>query len=280
MSTMYASTKKAIDALIAIEKAEEGYLEKKTNASLDSKTANAGYNNYTKYWRDINDWKLLSYSKGWAGGVDWSWCAGLQTWCFVKAFGLENAKKLLLHAPFISCQTMGEKAKAKKQLHTNPKVGDIVLFYNGSRFNHTGFVYKVDDTKFYTVEGNTSSSEKVVANGGGVFLKSYSIALSKTKGYKFFRPDYSLVVKKEEKESTKDTVKKSTEKVETVTVSTDSSPLRCRKKPSSTADVVGKFKKGVKLTLLEKTNKSYYKVKGKDIDGKTITGYCSAKYLK
>lgn len=279
MSKTFTSIKKAIEALIVIEKGEKGYLEKKTNASLDSKTANAGFNNYTKYWRDINNWKLLSFSKGWAGGVDWSWCAGLQTWCFVKAFGIENAKKLLLHLPFISCATMGDKAKAAKQLHSNPKVGDIVLFYNGSRFHHTGFVYKVDSSRFYTVEGNTSSSEKVVANGGGVFFKSYSIALAKTKGHMFFRPNYSIVVKKATtKESTKSTPKTSDKKI--VTVNTEAAPLCCRKKASSTAEVIGKFKKGTKLELLEKTNKTYYKVKGKDLNGKVITGYSGAKYLK
>ena len=33
--------------LVAIARAEIGYLEKKTNANLDSKTDNSGYNNYT-----------------------------------------------------------------------------------------------------------------------------------------------------------------------------------------------------------------------------------------
>lgn len=32
---------------------EVGYLEKKSNSNLDSKTANTGSANYTKYWRDI-----------------------------------------------------------------------------------------------------------------------------------------------------------------------------------------------------------------------------------
>ena len=32
-----------------------GYLEKRSNANLDSKTANAGYGNYTKYSRDVNN---------------------------------------------------------------------------------------------------------------------------------------------------------------------------------------------------------------------------------
>ncbi|MCH1978243.1 hypothetical protein MCG44_00545 [Lawsonibacter sp. OA9] len=42
----------AIDKLISVASAEVGYLEKKSNSQLDSKTANAGSNNYTKYARD------------------------------------------------------------------------------------------------------------------------------------------------------------------------------------------------------------------------------------
>ena len=41
--------------VIEIALAEVGYLEKKTNSNLDSKTANAGYNNYTKYARDFDE---------------------------------------------------------------------------------------------------------------------------------------------------------------------------------------------------------------------------------
>ena len=44
---------KAIDKVISLAKAEVGYLEKASNSNLESKTANAGYNNYTKYCRDI-----------------------------------------------------------------------------------------------------------------------------------------------------------------------------------------------------------------------------------
>lgn len=39
----------AIDAVIRIAQGEVGYLEKDSAADLDSKTANAGINNYTKY---------------------------------------------------------------------------------------------------------------------------------------------------------------------------------------------------------------------------------------
>ena len=66
----------AIDKLISIAENEVGYLEKKSNSQLDSKTANAGSANYTKYWRDI----MPDYQGQ-------PWCACFVTWCFVKAFG-------------------------------------------------------------------------------------------------------------------------------------------------------------------------------------------------
>ena len=39
----------AVDKLLSIALAEEGYCEKKSNSNLDDKTANAGNGNYTKY---------------------------------------------------------------------------------------------------------------------------------------------------------------------------------------------------------------------------------------
>ena len=72
---------KAINALIKIAEAEIGYLEKKSNSQLDSKTANAGSGNYTKYWRDV----YPSYQAQ-------PWCAAFVSWCFAKAFGLETAR--------------------------------------------------------------------------------------------------------------------------------------------------------------------------------------------
>ena len=41
------------EKVINIATSELGYLEKRSNSNLDSKTANAGSGNYTKYWRDI-----------------------------------------------------------------------------------------------------------------------------------------------------------------------------------------------------------------------------------
>lgn len=166
----------AINAMIKIAENEVGYLEKKTNSQLDSKTANAGYNNYTKYWRDV----YSSYQTQ-------PWCACFVSWVFMKAFGLNKAKTLLKHWPYVYCPTLG----AKFTKYANPKKGDIVIFYRGGTFAHTGIITKVDGDKFWTIEGNTSGASGIVANGGGVCRKSYYN--SQLPGTKFCRPNYSII---------------------------------------------------------------------------------------
>lgn len=166
----------AIDKVISIAQAEVGYLEKSSTSQLDSKKANAGYGNYTKYWRDIKpDWQGQA------------WCAAFVSWCFMQAFGLDMAKKLLKHWPYTYCPTLGNLFTR----YANPKRGDIVIFYRGGTFAHTGIVTKVDGDLFYTVEGNASGAPGITPNGGGVVAKSY--CNSQLPGTKFCRPDYSIV---------------------------------------------------------------------------------------
>ena len=166
---------KEIEKVILIAKNEEGYLEKKSNNQLDNKTANAGSANYTKYWRDIKpDYQGQP------------WCAAFISWCFMKAFGLDNAKKLLKHWPYVYCPTLG-KLFAR---NANPKIGDVVIFYHNGTFTHTGLVTAVIGDRFYTIEGNTSGASGIIANGGGVCAKSY--LNSQMPGTKFCTPDYSI----------------------------------------------------------------------------------------
>lgn len=167
---------KAINAVINIALAEVGYLEKATNANLDDKTANAGSNNYTKYWRDI----YPAYQGQ-------PWCACFVTWVFVIAFGKAMAQKLLKHYPYVYCPTMANLFT----LNANPKVGDIVIFKHNGVFTHTGIVIKVSGDQFWTVEGNTSGGSTIIANGGGVCKKTYFN--SNLPGTKFITPDYSKV---------------------------------------------------------------------------------------
>lgn len=167
---------RAIDKLVEVASAEVGYLEKQSNIQLDSKTANAGQNNFTKYWRDIKpDYQGQP------------WCACFVTWCFTKAFDKENAKKLLKHYPYVYCPTMASLFK----LYSNPEVGDIVIFKHNGEFTHTGIVTGVNGDYFTTVEGNTSGGSTIIANGGGVCKKGYYN--SRLPGTKFCRPDYDLI---------------------------------------------------------------------------------------
>ena len=170
--------KSELEKVIEVAKGEIGYLEKRSNSQLDSKTANSGESNYTKYWRDINTWCGKNYQGQ-------PWCAGFVTWCFTVALGKDRAKELLKHYPYVYCPTLGNLFTK----YANPKVGDIVIFYRNGVFAHTGLVIAVDGDKFTTIEGNTSGASSIVANGGGVCMKTYYN--SKLPGTKFCRPDYS-----------------------------------------------------------------------------------------
>lgn len=165
--------KSELEKVIEVAKAEIGYLEKKSNSQLDSKTANAGYNNYVKYW---------SVKPEWNGAY---WCAAFVCWVFTEALGKERAKELLKHYPYVYCPTLAGLFTR----YSNPKVGDIVIFWKNGEFAHTGIVIAVDGDKFTTIEGNTSGASSIVANGGGVCQKTYYN--SKMIGTKFCRPAYS-----------------------------------------------------------------------------------------
>lgn len=166
----------AVSRLIMTAKNEVGYLEKATNSSLDSKSANAGQNNYTKYWRDIKP-----QYQGQA------WCACFVTWCFVQTFGRDMAERLLRHYPYVYCPAMA----GLFTLNSNPKKGDIVIFKRGGTFTHTGIVTSVNGDYFTTVEGNTSGGSTIIANGGGVCSKGYFN--SNLPGTKFCTPDWSIL---------------------------------------------------------------------------------------
>lgn len=173
--------------LIKIAEAEVGYLEKKTNSQLDDKTANAGYNNYTKYARDL---AAAGYYQGSKQGFEW--CDCWTDWLFLQLCNGDTKK-----AEWMICQTGDYGAGCKYsagyyrnagRFYTTPKVGDQIFFGTRGSESHTGIVYKVDSQRVYTIEGNTSGASGVVANGGGVFKKSYKLNESRISGYG--RPRY------------------------------------------------------------------------------------------
>lgn len=89
--------------------AESGYLEKASESNLDSKTGNAGYGNYTKYARDVNNIGLM-------GCQGQPWCAVYQFWVNWKIFGKEKALDIM-GSGFYNCASVKNHAKSKGTWH-------------------------------------------------------------------------------------------------------------------------------------------------------------------
>lgn len=167
--------------VIAVAAAEIGYKEKASNSQLDDKTANAGSANYTKY-ANYFDKECPDWYNGKKNG--YAWCDMFVDWCFHMAFGHEKALELLCQPEKscgAGCTYSAGYYKAKGRFYTsNPKPGDQIFFGTSiSNCSHTGIVEKVDSSKVYTIEGNTSD---VVAR------RSYALSYAKIVGYG--RPAY------------------------------------------------------------------------------------------
>ena len=168
------------EKVVNVAKEEVGYLEKRSNKDLDSKTANVGNNNYTKYARD-----LFPTLQG------QPWCDMFVDWRFVQAFGQVQARQLIGGNFNAYTPTSAQYYKNKGQWRTIPQQGDQIFFKNSIRIYHTGIVKNVIGDRVYTIEGNTGSGASVIANGGGVWEKSYPLSHSQIAGYG--RPDWSIV---------------------------------------------------------------------------------------
>ncbi len=172
---------KAVERLIGIASGEVGYLEKRSGKDLDDKTGNAGSANYTKYARDL--YPSLQGQP---------WCDMFVDWCFVQAFGLIAAKRLIGGGFSAYTPTSAQYYKNEGSYHkTGPQPGDQIFFKNSTRICHTGIVVDVKGVVIHTIEGNTSGASGVIPNGGGVCKKSYAINASGIDGYG--RPDWSIV---------------------------------------------------------------------------------------
>lgn len=225
------------------------YLEKRTNAYLDDFQKNAGYNNYTKFARDVDNW-------GQPGCQAQPWCAEYQFWKLVNVLGITRALQIM-GGGFYNCVSITNHAKANGTWHSSPKVGALVIFRNGS---HVGSVRSFNSTTVYTNEGNTSSVAGVVANGGAVRNKSYSINDSAIDGYVWI--DWG-----EEKTST--------EKWKaTGTATSTVDDLYVRETPNGY--VLGKINKGNRVEINGEKSGMWSKIKVAGIG----IGWVATKYLK
>ncbi len=122
------------------------------------------------------------------------WCDSFVDTVLIHLFGVEAARALL---GGFSAYTPTSASFYKKmgRYHNTPQEGDQIFFHNGTRVYHTGYVYKVENSIIYTIEGNTSSDKILENEGGCVAYKQYPLgwmnAGRRIDGYG--RPDYSLV---------------------------------------------------------------------------------------
>ncbi len=173
-----------VSRVLAVAVAEIGYKEKTSNSQLDDKTANAGSANYTKYARDF-DQKYPRWYNGKKNGF--AWCDMFVDWCFLTAYGYENALRLLCQpekSAGAGCTYSLRYYKNKGQFYSiGPRPGDQIFF--GASLDdatHTGIVEKVTASKVHTIEGNTSDQ---------VARRSYALTNNRILGYG--RPAYDAV---------------------------------------------------------------------------------------
>lgn len=229
-----------------------GYLEKHSNSNLDSKTANAGYGNYTKYSRDVNDMGLM-------GCQGQPWCATYQFWNCAKIFGKAKALEIMGNG-FYNCNIVKAHSRSKGTWHSTPKLGALVIFRNGA---HIGRVIRISGNTIYTNEGNTSSGglNHVEANGGCVAEKSYTIGNSQIDGYVWI--DYG---------ETSDKPEKPWKATGTATSTVDN--LFVRAEPNG--EVIGELMKGDRFEIDGKTSGMWTHVKVANIG----VGWVATKYIR
>ncbi len=155
----------------------------------------AGGNNFTEF-----NYNFGAYND--TDGYGYEWCASFVSFCLLQA-KCHNQTKLSdwcrnhkgdsnyiwkeLSCPQWATQlrTCGYfENSANKGGNYIPIAGDLIFFtQNGSKESHIGIVLYSDESKVYTIEGNTSAPAGLDTDGGGVFLKSYSFTSNYIMGY-------------------------------------------------------------------------------------------------
>ena len=254
--------------VIAIAAAEVGYLEKskvayqKDPSVLDQKTAGAGYDNYTKYGRDMH--RIYPSTMD----LHAAWCDCFIDWCFQKAYDVTTAKNLL-GGNFDDYTVASAQMYAKHgALDKKPEVGAQIFFTRNGAVSgcyHTGLVISVaaDGKTVTTIEGN--------ANGGCVAKKVRNVNAYTLFGHPAYNDGYGTSDKASDKASDKTEAAKHYDRKEAGTyyVCTKSDPLMMRTGAGTNRKIIVRVPKGGKVQCY-----GYYNL---DKDGVTKWLYC--KYI-
>lgn len=168
-----------------------GYCEKKDTSNLgdsspEGKIINAGQNNFTIFAKHLDDYtgEKDIYPQG------GQWC---DMYCddtllrvciaeFGEILGVEKCRAILGGWSAYTPTSAGYYKKIGRWSQKPQKAAQI-FFKNSTRIHHTGWVKWHDNTRVYTIEGNTNSGPYVVANGGQVREKSYLLTDPAIAGY-------------------------------------------------------------------------------------------------
>lgn len=165
----------SLKELLSLAQSQVGYQEKQNASMLDDFRANAGYRNYTKYSRDVNNWGLM-------GCQGQPWCATYQFWLEAKVFGVETALSHFCMSRSNyqghNCFSIYHAFAGKGRTSDTPEPGCLVIF----KHSHIGRVTGIRNGRIYTNEGNTSALYGD-SNGGTVKNKDYAVSDSNIQGY-------------------------------------------------------------------------------------------------
>ena len=104
----------------------------------------------------------------WFGLDGVAWCGIFVSWVYAQAGYV--LPKIGFSKGYAGCQTAVAHFAASGEVTKYPQVGDIAFFdWNADkRYDHTGIFngWKTKDKEFYSIEGNTSSTNQ--SNGGNV----------------------------------------------------------------------------------------------------------------
>lgn len=171
--------------LVTVAKKYVGYLEKKSNANLENFTANAGSKNFNMFAPHA---KAATGSSVYQNGV--YWCDIFVDDMFIRAFGVDRAKKLLggwsAYTP--TSASLIEKAGATKVDLKDASFGDVIFFKNSTRICHIGIVTNGYKVTCATDKNFSYSQKQLIAdvckalnakNADNAFLKTVTLSEKK-----------------------------------------------------------------------------------------------------
>ena len=180
--------------VIAVALSQLGYCEGDENGAFSGTVP--GSNNFTEFNYNMGD-----FGQGY-GTNNYHWCASFVSFCLLQARChtqtriADWCRKHEGDARYIwrevSCNKWASQLRTcgyfKDSAAFNgdytPIPGDLIFFTeSGVSESHIGIVLYADSNKVYTVEGNTADAERLETNGGGVYMKSYSLSSTFIRGY-------------------------------------------------------------------------------------------------